>query len=232
VPSASARLRRKVDLVLPAFAQPGRLLLEHPRARDLYPRYMVASTHMSLVMVPLMEAALDRSRALAPTDPVAAGLIAYLERHIVEEMHGDEPGDVSLNDLAAVGVDVEALLVGPLPEKAAALIGTLYFRILYAHPVAVLGLLWLEVYPPQAPSVERLIERTGLPREGFEPLLEHADLDVRHGEELQDVVDALPLEPWHEQLIGLTALESIGFLIDAWMEVLGADVEAPVATAG
>jgi hypothetical protein len=229
VPSASARLRRKIDLVLHVFDQPGRLLLEHPRARDLFPAYMVASTHMSLVMVPLMEAALDRSRALAPTDPVAAGLIAYLERHIVEEMHGDEPGDVSLDDLAVLGVDVGALLVDPLPEKEAALIGTLYFRVLYAHPVTILGLLWLEVYPPQARSVERLIERTGLPREGFDPLLLHAELDVRHGEELHDVVDALPLEPWHEQLIGLTALESMGFLIDAWMEVLGTDVEAPVS---
>jgi len=229
VPSASARLRRKIDLVLPAFEHPGRLLLAHPRVRDLYPPYMAASTHVSLVMVPLMEVALDRSRALAPTDPVAAGLIAYLERHIVEEMHGDEPGDASLGDLAAVGVDVDALLVGPLPRSAAALIGTLYFRILYAHPVAVLGLLWLEVYPPQTRSVERLIERTGLPREGFDPLLLHADLDVRHGEELQHVVDALPLEPWHEELIGLTALESVQFLIDGWMAVLGADVETPAA---
>jgi hypothetical protein len=232
VPGASARLRRKVELVLPAFDRPGRLLVEHPRARDLFPAYMVASTHMSLVMVPLMETALERSRALAATDPVAAGLIGYLEKHIVEEMHGDEPGDVSLDDLVAVGVDVPALLVGPLPEKTAALIGTLYFRVLYAHPVAVLGLLWLEVYPPQAPSVERLIERTGLPREGFEPLLEHADLDIGHGEELQDVVDALPLEPWHEQLIGLTALQSMGFLIDAWMEVLDAGAETPTAAEG
>jgi len=232
VPSASARLRHKIDLVLPAFEHPGRLLLEHPHARELVPPYMAASTHVSLAMVPLMEAALGRARALAPTDPVAVGLADYLERHIVEEMHGDEPGDASVDDLAAFGVDVAALLVDPLPESAAALIGTLYFRILYAHPTAILGLLWLEVYPPQARSVEALIKRTGLPREGFSQLLLHADLDVRHGEELQDVVDALPLEPWHEQLIGLTALESIGFLIDAWMDVLSADVEAPVPAAG
>ena len=228
MPTTSARLRRKIDLVLPAFEHPGRLLLEHPRVRDLCPSYVAASAHLSLVMVPLMEAALDRSRALAPRDPVAAGLMDYLERHIVEEMHGDEPGDVSLDDLSALGVDVGALLVDPLPEKVAALIGTLYFRILYVHPVAMLGLLWLEVYPPQARSVKRLIERTGLPREGFDQLLLHADLDVRHGEELQDVVDALPLEPWHEQLIGLTALQSIGFLVDTWLDIVGDEAaEAP-----
>ena len=42
-------------------------------------------------MVPLMEAALDRARTLAPEDPVAAGLVGYLEHHIPEEMHGDSP---------------------------------------------------------------------------------------------------------------------------------------------
>ena len=36
---------------------------------------------------------------------VAAGLIHYLEHHIPEEMHGDEPGGELLEDLAAVGVD-------------------------------------------------------------------------------------------------------------------------------
>jgi len=217
---ASARLRRKLELVLPAFEMPGRLLLNHPRARELYPPYMAAGSYVSLVMVPLMEVALGRARARAPTDPVADGLIAYLERHIVEEMHGDEPGGASLDDLAAVGIDTDALRVRPLPEKIAALIGTHYFRILHAHPVAILGLLWLEAYPPHAPLVEELIERTGLPRDGFRQLLLHSELDVRHGEELHEVVDALPLEPWHEELIGLGALQTMAFLIDVWLDVV------------
>jgi hypothetical protein len=41
-----------------------------------------------------------------------------------------------------------------------------------------------------------------------------------HGEELRHVLDSLPLEPRHEQLIGLSALETISFLIDAWLEVV------------
>jgi Iron-containing redox enzyme len=192
---------------------------------------MAAGSYVSLVMVPLMEIALERSRALASTDPVAAGLVDYLQRHIVEEMHGDEPGDASLDDLAAVGVDTDALRVGPLPERVAALIGTQYFRILHAHPVAILGLLWLEVYPPTTRLIERLMERTGLPREGFRQLILHADVDVRHGEELHDVVDALPMETWHEQLVGLTALETMAFLIDTWLDVLGADVGSSTAAA-
>jgi hypothetical protein len=223
VPSPSARLSRKLDLVLPAYGTPGRLLLEHPRARELYPTYMAAGAYVALMMVPLMEAALDRARALASTDRVAAGLVDYLERHIPEEMHGDEPGDDLLEDLAAVGVDTEALRVRPLPESIAALIGTQFFRIGHAHPVAVFGMLWLEVFPPRAAGVEQLIERTGLPRDGFRQLLLHSEVDVRHGSELQAVLDSLPVEPWHEQLIGLSALETMSFLIDTWLEIVAVD---------
>jgi hypothetical protein len=227
VPGASARLCRKLDLVLPAYGTPGRLLVEHPRARELYPAYLLVDSYVARVMVPLMEAALDRSRALEPTDPVAAGLTDYLERHILEEMHGDEPGGDLLEDLAAVGVDTQALRVRPLPEKIAALIGTQFFRIRHAHPVTILGFLWIELYPPSAPTVERLIEETGLPHDGFRQLLLHSELDVGHGDELQEVVDSLPLEPWHEQLIGLSALETMSFLIDAWLDVVAAPALEP-----
>jgi hypothetical protein len=231
VPSASARLSRKLDLVLPAYATPGRLLLEHPRARELFPEYLATGTYVALVMAPLMEAALDRSRVLEPTDPVAAGLAGYLERHIPEEMHGDESGGDHLEDLAVVGIDAELLRLRPLPEKIAALIGTQFFRIRHSHPVTILGFLWLEVYQPNALAVERLIEKTGLPRDGFRQLVLHSELDVRHGEELKDVIDSLPLEPWQEQLIGLSALQTMSFLINAWLDIVAADGGSPTTIA-
>jgi hypothetical protein len=230
VPTASARLRRKLDLVTPAFATPGKLLWEHPRARELYPQYLSASAYVTLVMVPLMEEALERARALAPSDPVAAGLAEYLERHIPEEMHGDEPGRAALDDLEAVGVDTVAMRSGPLPPQVAALIGSQYFWIWNGHPVAILGLLELEAFHPHAPTLELLIERTGLPRDGFRQLLLHAELDVEHAEELHRVLDSLPLEPEHEELIALSAFQTMAFLIDAWLDIV-AD-KAPVAAAG
>jgi Iron-containing redox enzyme len=229
VPSPSARLSQKVDLMRPAYGTPGRLLLDHPRARELCPPYLAAGAYVALVMVPLMEAALERARILAPDDPVAAGLVGYLEHHIPEEMHGDEPGGELLEDLAVVGVDTQGLRVRQaLPEKVAALIGTQFFRIRHSHPVAILGFLWLEAFPPRAEGVEELIETTGLPRAGFRQLLLHSEVDVRHGRELRDVLDSLPLEPWHEQLVGLSALETMGFLIGAWLEIVGAN-GAPAA---
>jgi hypothetical protein len=230
--SASERLDRKLDLVRPAFGAPGQLLLEHPRARELYPAYQAASSYVALEMVPLMEAALDRARVLAPTDSVAGGLVSYLERHIPEEMHGEEPGGDLLDDLGAVGVDTDGLRVRPLPQQVAAVIGTQFFRIRHAHPVSILGFLWLETFQPHLPTVEALIERTGLPRDGFRQLLLHSEVDVRHGAELRAVLDSLPLESWHEQLVGLSALETIAFLIDAWLDVVAADVGAATAAAG
>ena len=109
------------------------------------------------------------------------------------------------------------------------LIGKQFFRIRHAHPVSVLGFLWLEAFPPRREGIEQLIEVTGLPRAGFRQLLVHSVVDVRHRDELRDIVDALPLEPWHEELIGLSALQTMAFLVDAWMDIVGADVEAAIA---
>lgn len=219
--TASGRLKQKVDLLAPAFATPGRLLLEHPRARELCPRYLAASSYVTLAMIPLMESALERARALEPEDSVAAGLAGYLERHIPDEIHGDEPGRAALDDLEALGIDTDALCSCPPPPQIAAIIGTQYFWIWNRHPVAILGLLALEALHPETAAVERLIERTGLPREGFRQLLLHAEVDVTHAEELHRVVDSLPLERDQEELIGVSALQTMAFFIDAWLDVVG-----------
>jgi hypothetical protein len=195
-------------------------LLAHRGARELYPRYLTVGYHVTVGMIHLMEAALARARALAPGDRVAAGLAEYLERHIHEEMHSAEPGGATLDDLEALGVDREALRAGLPPPKVAALVGAQYFWILHHHPVAILGYLELEAYHPDKASVERLIEHTGLPREGFRQLLLHAKLDAVHAKELHRVLDSLPLEPQQEQLIGLSALHTMSLLIDALLDVV------------
>jgi hypothetical protein len=207
-------------------ATPGALLLEHPRARELFPEYMAAGSQLARAMVPLMDAALERARKLAPDDPVAEGLAAYLEKHIPEEMHGEVPGGAALDDLEALGVDRVAIQEQLPPPKMAALLGAQYFWIFHYHPVAILGFLHLEHYHPHGPSLERFIERTGLPRDGFRQLLIHAKLDAVHARELDRVFDSLPLEPRHEQLIGLSALQTVALLTEVWLDVV--DTESAV----
>jgi hypothetical protein len=204
------------------------LLLEHPRARELFPRYLTVSYQLAVGIIHLMEAALARAQALARQDPVAAGLTRYLERHISEEMHGDEPGGGLLEDLAAVGVDPTAVRSMQLSPKLAAAVGADFYWIRHVHPVAILGPLELEAYQASASLVERLIEKTELPREGFRQLLLHAELDLDHASELHRLLDALPLEPRHEQLIGLSALSTMALAIEALLDV----VEDAVATQG
>ena len=196
------------------------MLLEHPNTRELLPRYLAAAYPLASTMVPLMEAALERALALAPDDPVAAGLADYLQRHIPEETHSEEPGGAAREDLRALGVDADALLAQRPSPKMAALIGSQYFWIFHHHPVAILGYLELEAYHPQPATVERLIEKTGYPREGFRQLILHAKLDAVHARDLHRALDSLPLEPQHEMLIALSAIQSICLLIDAMLDVV------------
>jgi hypothetical protein len=167
-----------------------------------------------------MEAALGRARELASGDAVAAGLSGYLGRHIPEEMHSDEPGGATLDDLVALGIDPVALRERPPRPEIAALIGAQYYWIFHRHPVALLGFLALEGFHPHEPTLELLMARTGLPRAGFRQLLLHAKLDIAHARNLHRVIDTLPLERQHEELIGVSALQSIGLLSEALLHVV------------
>jgi len=218
--SASARLRRKIDLALPAYGAPLAHLLERPDLRELFPRCLVVSYHTSRSMVPLMEAALGHALELAPGDPVAADLVAYLARHIPEERHHPEHGGAVVDDLTALGLD---------PDEVRALPGTPQIDTLVAaelawfrndHPVAILGFLELEAHVADRRTVELLIERTGYPRAAFGQLLLHSRLDPVHATELHRVLDALPLEKWHERLIGLSALRAITLITSAFVDAI------------
>ena len=218
--SASGRLRRKIELVLAEYAAPGRLLLAHPEAAEVYPRYLEQLYALPLTAVALMEAAAERARTLRD-DPVCDGLVRYLERHIDEEAHGGSPGEGLLADLDALGVDSEAVSTRLPPAKMAALVGAQYFWIRHAHPVTLLGFLAvIEGFHPRREAVERLIERTGLPRGGFGQLLEHAELDIGHSAELDLLLDTLPLTGWHEELLGISAFQTVELVTDALVDVL------------
>jgi heme oxygenase-like protein len=223
--TSSRRLRRKIELVLTEYRMPGRRLLAHPRAAELYPQYLARVFYLPFTAVALMQAALRRAKELSPSDPVAGALVPYLEEHIGQELHGEEPGSGVLADLDALGFDTGPLRDGPPPPpKIAALVGAQYFWIYHGHPVAPLGYLKVvEGYHPRREVVEELIERTRLPRDGFRQLLEHADVDVVHSQELDDLLDRLPLTRFQEEVLGLSALQSVELLTEALMEILKRD---------
>jgi hypothetical protein len=228
VPLASARLQRKIDFLLPEIGTPGRLLLEHPCARELYPQFLAINFQLARAAVSLMGAALERARALAPEDRVAAALAEYLERHIREEMHGEEPGRDALDDLEALGVDSGEIRARTLPPAIAAIIESQLFWIRHRHPVAILGFLEIEAYHPDRESVEQLIAKTSLPRAGFSQLLLHAELDIEHAKDLHQVLDLLPLDLQHEQLIGVSALKTMALVAEAALDIVTCGAEPAV----
>lgn len=194
------------------------MLRENPRA--YYPPYLATGYHVTCAMLELMEVALERARFLAADDEVAAHLADYLERHLVEEAHHEEPGGAILEDLATIGVDVDALVGAAASEKIATLLELQHAWIRDDHPVAVLGFLQLEAYYAELPVVEELIARSGLPRAAFSQLLEHATLDAMHSAQLRQLLDSLPLTPAQERLVGLSALTTLRLVAESLVETL------------
>lgn len=210
----SARLRSKLELALPLLVATGQQLWEHPRIRDLYPEYLVATHGIIRASVPLMEMTLERAREAAPHDPAAVGLAAYLEHHVDEERGHD---DWLLEDLEVLGRSHEEVLGRPPSASVAALVGAQYYWIEYYHPVALLGYIGLlEGYPPTIADVEALMGRTGYPREAFRTLIRHSELDPLHRQDFDEALDRLPLSPEQSAVIGLSGL----YTINAFTRVL------------
>jgi hypothetical protein len=215
----SRRLRNELELGLPGLISASQRLCGHADVSAVYPEYLVLTHTIIRASVPLMEAARDRSRSL-PGDPVAAIVAGYTERHIDEERDHDA---WLLEDLASMGVDPATVVARPPSPTVAALVGSQYYWIHHFHPVALLGyMLLLEGYPPSLQDVERLRAGTGYGPGAFRTLLLHADLDPHHGEELDAVLDSLPLSSELRIVLGLSALTSVQLVTAALDDLLAA----------
>jgi len=215
---ASERLHRKIGLLLPAALDAGERLMSHPRVRELYPEYLFTSHCVIRASVPLMETGRDRASSLADNDPVSAELAPYLEQHIPEELDHDE---WLLDDLEVLGRDRAAILARSPSPTVAALVGAQYYWIHHYHPVALLGYIaLLEGYPPSPEMVDRLVASTEYPRNAFRTMLAHAELDPGHREELDALVDRLPVSDEQTAVIGLSAMSSVSLYTRALEEVI------------
>ncbi|MDP8904642.1 MAG: iron-containing redox enzyme family protein [Chloroflexota bacterium] len=202
----SRRLRGKIELVLPMLLAAGRRLFGHPRIGELYAEYLFTSHCIIRASVPLMQRARERAAVLRD-DPVASIVADYFATHIEEERGHDE---WLLEDMASLGVTREEVLTRPPSAAAAALVGAQYYWIEHYHPVALLGYVaLLEGYPPVAAEIEELRRRTGYGADAFRTLSLHGELDPRHGEELDHVLDTLPLTDGQRTVLGLSAIASV-----------------------
>jgi Iron-containing redox enzyme len=217
VTTESRRLRGKLELVLPALLATSRRLISHPGLHGIYPEFLVMTHSIIRASVPLMETALTTARTL-PDDQVAVLLVDYLEHHILEERGHD---DWLLADLESLGVPRDQVLSRVPSPTIAALVGSQYYWVQHVHPVGLLGYIALfEGYPPVRPDIERVQAATGYGPEAFRTLLLHADLDTQHGNDLDDLLNSLPLTEQQRTLMGLSAITSVQLITQARQELL------------
>ena len=213
----STRLRGKIELVLPELVGASERLMRDPRIAALYPEYLFTVHCIIRASVPLMETAQRRSRELAPKDPVSAALDPYFEEHIPEERDHDE---WLLGDLEVLGKGRSSVLARPPSPTVAVAVGAQYYWILHYHPVGLLGYIaLLEGYPPSPELLGELAERTGYDEAAFRTLAAHAELDPGHRDELDAVIDALPVTEEQSTVMGLSAISSVQMLARAVDEV-------------
>jgi pyrroloquinoline quinone (PQQ) biosynthesis protein C len=216
----AARLRGALGLVFGELVRAGGRFVDHPRLGELYPEYLFTCHTIIRASVPLMEASRERARSMAADDTVAAELVDYLAEHIEEERDHDE---WLLGDLEAIGVERSEILRRPPSPTVAGAVGAQYYWALHYHPVALLGwIALLEGYPPATTMIAGLADRTGYPPEAFRTLSAHSELDIRHGDELFELVERLPLTEEQATVIGLNAMSSVHLLARALDELTGA----------
>jgi hypothetical protein len=213
----SEALRRKIRPFLPALVEASDRICSHPRVREVYPEYLRVSHGILRGSVPLMETARDRALLLADHDDIAAAVASYFEHHIPEELDHDE---WLLDDLEVVGLDRSTVLAHSPGPSVAALVGAQYYWIFHYHPVALLGYIAvLEGYPPSMAMIEGLIARTGYPRSAFRTLIAHSELDPGHSDELDELVDRLPLTRDQTGAVGLSAISTVTRIAGVFDEV-------------
>jgi len=202
----SEQVALRISLVESRLHRSSHTFLTHPSLRQLFPEYLFRLYCAVRAIVPLMTAARARAAAMAGSCPVAAMLVPYLTQHIAEETGHDE---WLLEDLQFLGMSRSDVLSRPPARTVAALVGSQYYWVLHAHPVALLGYATVvEGSPVEVEALEYLM-KAGIPREALRTLYLHAELDIDHGAEAGRFLDSLPLTIEQLRLIGLSAMHSV-----------------------
>jgi pyrroloquinoline quinone (PQQ) biosynthesis protein C len=202
----STRLRFKLQPVVPLLYGAGGSLAEGTNVRERFKGYLMTLHSIIRASTPLMKAG-EYECLRTDDDQLCSALAKYYRKHTKEEMDHDR---WLLADLEAIGVSRRETLSRMPTQAVAELVGVQYYWIHHLHPVCLLGYIAiLEGYPPQKKGVKKLMKKTGYPEAAFRTLAEHSDLDPHHVEELDAVLDALPLDRRQEEWITLNAIYTI-----------------------
>jgi hypothetical protein len=192
----------------------------HPQMEKIFPKFLYTTYCVGRSTVPLLESAFAAASARQEVDPVATCVAEYCAVHIPEERNHDEN---VLDDLAALGVSRESVAQWIPSPTMAALVGAQHYWILNVHPVALLGYLEvLEGEPPVEEHLEKVIQRTGLPRAAFRTYFQHADVDRKHRDDLHAALDRMPLSKEHVNILAISAFQAVELVRQIFVELVGA----------
>jgi hypothetical protein len=213
----SELLRLKIHLAESQLGQASDSIVHHVDVAQLYPQVLFRTHCVARASAPLMQAALDEARRRV-SDPVCAGICDYLVQHIVEER---EHAAWIEEDFACLGTSAMELARRIPPANIACAVGAHYYWIKHFHPVAVLGYIAvLEGAAPRLSWVENLMARTKLPAQAFRTLKIHALVDIEHATELDALLDRLPLQQVHHDLLRESAFLTIDALSRELVDVV------------
>lgn len=199
----SSSLRERMDLTCGRLYTTSARFWQQPRLDAAVPEFLILMHQVVRASVPLMEAAHAVARSRAGEDPVCRALAEYLPEHIEEERHHDT---WLLDDLEAAGIATADVTERIPPPGVASLVGAQYYWLHHHHPVGLLG--YMRVLEGNAPSeahIKSLEDRSGLPATLFRTYRLHGALDPTHHEDIDALIDALPLSPSQEVLLWISA---------------------------
>jgi hypothetical protein len=202
----------------------------HPDLATLFPSLVFRMHCEARSTVSLLQTAIDRLTATASTDPVAPVLLDYFRPLLAEEVGHDDWLLVALESLGISRAEAWATLP---PPTTAALVGSQYYWILHHHPVALLGFIKaVERDPPTLDEVNDLRRRTGLPKAAFAYQLGHVNIEAKHNDDLDRVLDSLSLDEGHRAIIGVSLVHTVELLARSLEELVRLhDLSEPTARA-
>jgi Iron-containing redox enzyme len=210
--SFSTKLRIKLQLAHNSKKDSNTILPPKQNAQTWFKDYLIVTHSIIRSSVPLMQAAYEQCSHLQEQRKLISDLRRYYKKHVQEETNHDE---WLLDDLESIGVSRQESLSRKPLQAVAELVGSQYYWIYHWHPVCLLGYIaLLEGDPPRKELVEQLQKSTGYPDTAFRTIVKHSDLDPYHRDDLNKLLETLPLETKHEQWITYNALYSANKLIE------------------
>lgn len=134
-------------------------------------------------------------RATTPVLEYAARASEGAMRKFYETKLREERGHdlMLMGDLRHAGILPSEAIGAPPNPFIAEMVGRQYYLVDFVHASAYLGFIGLlEGFPPTAAQVDELARISGLPSATFRTARMHANVDVKHREELAKVLDAVP----------------------------------------